>query len=724
MPGDAFNSYDAETIPSNGVGLSESRLSEDRRKLLDLVNRLHSTGVQIDMDLPMIAVIGSQSAGKSSLIESISGITLPRAAGTCTRCPTECRLSHSDEPWKCLVSLRFITGSNGQPLDQVRNKKFGPPITDKAEVEDRIRRAQRAILNPGKPFLDYLQGGLRATERTELSFSKNCVSLAISGPDVPDLSFCDLPGLIASVSQGGNAEKPSCLILSTVACETDFENQGAHQLAQAFDREGARTVGVLTKPDRMPSGEESGWLKFIENKRETLANGCAQELNHGLTWADARKQESEFFMKQPWSSLDSTYQGRLRTGNLTRCLRIQDDVYNLLKTTDAEIRELPEAPSTDSVGEVIRLVNQFLRALTRRLEGTPDANGLLQAIRPKQEQSKKALQATAPNFQLWSERDQSKNKNTLLPPDFLFIEEDKDTNEEPKVEDSSKKIYNDEVLKFAHNALTRELPDNYPFVVQKAYIQRFIEQWHGPSMSFFDSVRNILKDDLEKLVTEHFAKTGKGHLKKRVMSALSVIEHLDKCASKSQKHIEWLLEVEKPPLTLNVHYYSDYKDKFLSYYKGRRGRGTQILKSLISPQSLEKESSEAARSSINIALSELTKAGLDGVKAADFMKLCPMDPMEPALVIMAVAYKRFADMIPMAIDHDLVRGLETGPERILIKNLEATGTGGYERCQLLLEEQHSTRIRREELQKKRKRLNTAKDELRQLHTYGQGGTYP
>ena len=44
-----------------------------------------SCRVGADMDLPMIAVIGSQSAGKSSLIESISGITLPRAAGTCTR---------------------------------------------------------------------------------------------------------------------------------------------------------------------------------------------------------------------------------------------------------------------------------------------------------------------------------------------------------------------------------------------------------------------------------------------------------------------------------------------------------------------------------------------------------------------------------------------------------------------------------------------------------------
>ena len=89
----------------NGVGLSNPQLAQGRRTMLDLVNRLHSTGsvfvcpwfyptdlsfvvqcsVQVDIDLPQIAVIGSQSAGKSSLIESISGITLPRAAGTCTR---------------------------------------------------------------------------------------------------------------------------------------------------------------------------------------------------------------------------------------------------------------------------------------------------------------------------------------------------------------------------------------------------------------------------------------------------------------------------------------------------------------------------------------------------------------------------------------------------------------------------------------------------------------
>ena len=167
--------------------------------------------VQVDLDLPQIAVIGAQSAGKSSLIESISGVTLPRASGTCTRfeilcyselpsvlnpsrCPTECRLSKSDGEWKCTVSLRIITDSSGQPLGQAHNEMFGDIITDRSEVEDRIRRAQRAILNPQKPAHTFLEHNDRLTTVDSLSFSHNSVVLQISGPDVADLSFCDLPG--------------------------------------------------------------------------------------------------------------------------------------------------------------------------------------------------------------------------------------------------------------------------------------------------------------------------------------------------------------------------------------------------------------------------------------------------------------------------------------------------------------------------------------------------
>jgi len=110
-------------------------------------------------------------------------------------CPTECRFSRSESPWKCVVSLRFRVNSSSQ--SQVRNEDFGPIIYDKAEVEDRIRRAQRAILNPSKPSKQFLVD-TDANQDSELSFSSNCVSLQISGPDVADLSFCDLPGAFLS----------------------------------------------------------------------------------------------------------------------------------------------------------------------------------------------------------------------------------------------------------------------------------------------------------------------------------------------------------------------------------------------------------------------------------------------------------------------------------------------------------------------------------------------
>jgi hypothetical protein len=78
-------------------------------------------------------------------------------------------------------------------LGQLRIEKFGPPIFEKSEVEERIRRAQRAILNPSKRFQKYLDDD-DDDEGMELSFSSSFVSLSISGREVADLSFCDLPG--------------------------------------------------------------------------------------------------------------------------------------------------------------------------------------------------------------------------------------------------------------------------------------------------------------------------------------------------------------------------------------------------------------------------------------------------------------------------------------------------------------------------------------------------
>ncbi|KAF8176928.1 hypothetical protein BJ912DRAFT_1146717 [Pholiota molesta] len=91
------------------------------------------------------------------------------------------------------ASSRFASSQiDGQPLGQARNEQFGDIIYDKREIEDRIRRAQFAILSPKTSAKKFLAGD--ANKRpAQLSFSLNAVTLQISGPDVADLSFCDLP---------------------------------------------------------------------------------------------------------------------------------------------------------------------------------------------------------------------------------------------------------------------------------------------------------------------------------------------------------------------------------------------------------------------------------------------------------------------------------------------------------------------------------------------------
>ena len=111
------------------------------------------------------------------------------------RCPTECQLLRSNEPWRCVVSLRILKDEDGAELAQPHEIEFGDPIFDKPLVTDRIRRAQCAILNPNTKSDFFLDARPEDLEKKELSFSFNSVCLQISGKDVDDLSFVDLPGV-------------------------------------------------------------------------------------------------------------------------------------------------------------------------------------------------------------------------------------------------------------------------------------------------------------------------------------------------------------------------------------------------------------------------------------------------------------------------------------------------------------------------------------------------
>jgi len=183
------------------TSLSGTGYDSSRGKLNEVLQALCDCGIEQVIPLPKIVVIGNQSAGKSSLIEAISQIKVPRAQGTCTRCPMEVRLRRGDSAsWKCEVSLRLeYSEVTGQTLQN--NLKFGK-TNSKEEVAGLLRRAQLAILNPRKPISDFLDLTDDACNKhdTGIGFSRNTVVLDITGAEV-DVTFMDLPGIIQNTEK-------------------------------------------------------------------------------------------------------------------------------------------------------------------------------------------------------------------------------------------------------------------------------------------------------------------------------------------------------------------------------------------------------------------------------------------------------------------------------------------------------------------------------------------
>lgn len=80
---------------NSGGDVLKAPLFENLRKLINVIDELRDVGLQNYITLPRIAVLGTQSSGKSSLLESIVGLDfLPRGEGVVTRRPLEMRLVH------------------------------------------------------------------------------------------------------------------------------------------------------------------------------------------------------------------------------------------------------------------------------------------------------------------------------------------------------------------------------------------------------------------------------------------------------------------------------------------------------------------------------------------------------------------------------------------------------------------------------------------------------
>ncbi|KAJ5776351.1 uncharacterized protein N7511_001362 [Penicillium nucicola] len=338
--------------------------AKEMKSLVQRIQDLRHLGIEDSrIVLPKICVVGDQSAGKSSLIEGISEIKVPRDTGTCTRCPMEINLSDSDTPWKCVVHIakRYMH----VPDDKDRKTKFpskenplGPwkfdssggedehfkTLFNKSEVKQAIWWAQLAVLNPQMHCQEFVPGNKRTTEQTALvKFSPNAVRLDISGPGLPNLSFYDLPGVISQTEQDGEkylvrlvenlvksyVSQRHCIVILTMPMTDDATNSSAARIIRDIPGAKERTLGVLTKPDRMSDAESfNQWVEILDKKKFTLGHGYFVIKNNpdpAVSHAQARMEEEIFFAGSPWNEELSAY------GNSFGTAKLQTSLSELLR---------------------------------------------------------------------------------------------------------------------------------------------------------------------------------------------------------------------------------------------------------------------------------------------------------------------------------------------------------------------------------------------------------
>ncbi|KAF8997228.1 P-loop containing nucleoside triphosphate hydrolase protein [Hymenopellis radicata] len=651
------------------AALAGSDYAQRSREMINLVKDLRALGADAEIDLPRIAVIGNQSAGKSSLVEAIADIKVPRAAGTCTRCPMEFRLSHSESAWRSQIYLRFEKSKTGNRLPNVLEQKFGPTIYSKNELEDMLRRAQMAVLNPSTSATQFEATGFKDKSmlENEVSFSPNVVCVDVSGPDVPDLSFIDLPGLVSNEERDvidlvrnlildhitGNA-----LILLTITMRDDIQNQSAALLAKEVDPQGLRTVGVLTKPDTLQPGEESGWLDILHGRKHRLHHGYfvtkqpgPQELLEDLAHAEARKREASYFANTlPWRNVLQTIKSRVGVPHLTSHLskllteRISEALPDLRSRSLASLRQardelssLPKPPSDNILSELLRLIGQFEKSISDCVGGSIHEPSVMQHCRATYDLFREHIKETTPDFTVNDTADSSL--------------------ERPR---SAK-----DVQVFIKNHITRELPFDVPFDAKAHLIRQCLEDWPHFVEACAEAVFLRLGELLDVKIEQTFGRFA--NLKESVTDVVN--ELLNKIQVNAAKHLQWLLELEHHPFTLNTHYLESYREKYLKKYQEERSKAT--------PDENDQ----------------------------------PADAASPEIVLMAevrayfqVAYKRIIDNVPRALNYDGLIALSSRVNAALVRGLGVDTEGSSTRLKEYFTEDPEVADLRAELQAKQKRL--------------------
>ncbi|OQR96387.1 dynamin-2 [Thraustotheca clavata] len=346
-------------------------------QLIPIINKLQdvfSAIGQSPINLPQIVVVGSQSSGKSSVLENIVGKDfLPRGSGIVTRRPL-------------VLQLYNVPGAEDKEKEEWGEFNHLPnqKIYDFSKLREEIEKETDRMTGKNK------------------GISNKPITLKIFSPYVLNLTLVDLPGItkVPVGDQPANIEEqirdmctefisnPNSIILAVTAANTDLANSDSLKMARAIDPDGVRTIGVLTKLDLMDDGTDAmemlqGRVIPLKKGYVGVVNRSQADINNRVGIRESVAKETQFFKNHPSYRAIASRMGTqflskslntILMHHIRDCLpEIKSRISSMLTELDLEMDGMgnpTESMSKTALGAtLLQLISHFSSSFINSLDG-------------------------------------------------------------------------------------------------------------------------------------------------------------------------------------------------------------------------------------------------------------------------------------------------------------------------------------------------------------------
>ncbi|XP_008314083.1 dynamin-1-like protein isoform X1 [Cynoglossus semilaevis] len=346
--------------------------------LIPVINKLQDVFNTVGTDiiqLPQIAVVGTQSSGKSSVLESLVGRDLlPRGTGVVTRRPLILQLVHVD------------------PGDARKNDDGGR----EGEEWGKFLHTKNKIYSDFDEIRQEIEAETERVSGTNKGISDEPIHLKIFSPHVVNLTLVDLPG-ITKLPVGDQPKdielqirdlilkhisNPNCIILAVTAANTDMATSEALKVAREVDPDGRRTLAVVTKLDLMDAGTDAmdvlmGRVIPVKLGLIGVVNRSQLDINNKKSVAESIRDEHAFLQKK-YPSLANRNGTKYLARTLNRLLmhHIRDCLPELktrINVLAAQYQSLLSSygePVEDQSATLLQLITKFATEYCNTIEGT------------------------------------------------------------------------------------------------------------------------------------------------------------------------------------------------------------------------------------------------------------------------------------------------------------------------------------------------------------------